>query len=231
MNSHRIATRYYTLHSRQEEVAKVAVPVWSGIVGMVVSPVTVTHTHTTVLLETKTLKACSHRMNWPELNWRSQFWASWVQFSSDRAMWMWSSQADTVCDDCSQSVYQVGRCDVSLVDNSGPCICRYYILREAKPRRNVYWARPSVCLCVCLAVHRRIPTLLHGPGYNLGCGFPLVVYYWAHLQSVPGFARCYENAHVCKFIALYTANAYRAEREMSASACSRTATEKWHNAT
>jgi len=23
-------------------------------------------------------------------------------------------------------------------------------------------------LCVCLSVARRIPTLLHGPGYNLG---------------------------------------------------------------
>jgi len=26
----------------------------------------------------------------------------------------------------------------------------YYISREAYPRRNVYWSRPSVCLCVCL---------------------------------------------------------------------------------
>jgi len=40
----------------------------------------------------------------------------------------------------------------------------------------------------------------------------------ADLQSVHGF-RCYNNIHVCKFIALYTAHAYSAEREMSASAC------------
>ena len=33
--------------------------------------------------------------------------------------------------------------------------------------------------------------------------------------------RCYDNIHVCKLIALYTANAYSAEREMSASACTR----------
>jgi len=33
--------------------------------------------------------------------------------------------------------------------------------------------------------------------------------------------RCYGNAHVSKLIALYTGNAYSAEREMSASACTR----------
>jgi len=39
-----------------------------------------------------------------------------------------------------------------------------------------------------------MPTLLHGPGYNLGDGrgCPLVVGYWADLQSVHGF-RCYDN--------------------------------------
>ena len=47
---------------------------------------------------------------------------------------------------------------------------------------------------------------------------PLVVHYWADLQAVHGFC-CYDNMHVCKLIALYTANAYSAEREMSASAC------------
>jgi len=44
----------------------------------------------------------------------------------------------------------------------------------------------------------------------------------ADLQSVHGF-RCYGNIPVCKLIALYayTANAYSAEREMSASDCTR----------
>jgi len=81
--------------------------------------------------------------------------------------------------------------------------------------RNVYWPRPSVCLCVCPTVPRHIPTLLHGPGVTCwndrGC--PLVVHYWANLQSVHEF-RCCDNTHVCKLIALYTANAYSAEREM-----------------
>jgi len=42
----------------------------------------------------------------------------------------------------------------------------------------------------------------------------------ADLQSVHEF-RCYDNIHLCKLVALYTANAYSAEREMSASVCTR----------
>jgi len=33
--------------------------------------------------------------------------------------------------------------------------------------------------------------------------------------------RCIDNIHVCKLIALCTANAYSTEREVSASACTR----------
>ena len=50
----------------------------------------------------------------------------------------------------------------------------------------------------------------------MGC--TLVVHYWADLQSVHGL-RCYDSTHVYNIVALYTANAYSAEREMSASAC------------
>jgi len=77
-------------------------------------------------------------------------------------------------------------------------------------------------LCVRLSVPYRVPTLLHRPRCNLGewqeC--PLVVHYWANLQSVHGF-RCYDNAHVYKLIALYTANAYSTKHKMSSSACTR----------
>ena len=51
-----------------------------------------------------------------------------------------------------------------------------------------------------------------------GRGCPLVVHYWADLQSVHGF-RCYDNIHVCKLIALCIANVYSSERELPASAC------------
>jgi len=52
----------------------------------------------------------------------------------------------------------------------------------------------------------------------MGCS--IVVHDRTDLQSVHGF-RCYDNIHVCKLIALYTTNAYSAERKMSASACTR----------
>jgi len=49
-------------------------------------------------------------------------------------------------------------------------------------------------LSVCVSVPRRIPTLLHGPGYNTGNGrgCPPVMHYWVDLQSVHGF-RCCDN--------------------------------------
>ena len=47
---------------------------------------------------------------------------------------------------------------------------------------------------------------------------PLGVHYGADLQSVHGF-RCCDNIHVCNLIALFTANVYSTDCEMSASAC------------
>jgi len=43
-----------------------------------------------------------------------------------------------------------------------------YISREAYSRGEMYSGHGR--LCVCLSVARRIPTLLHGPGCNLGNG-------------------------------------------------------------
>ena len=40
----------------------------------------------------------------------------------------------------------------------------HYISRESKTTRNVLWS----CASVCLSVRGRMPTLLHGPGCNLG---------------------------------------------------------------
>jgi len=52
----------------------------------------------------------------------------------------------------------------------------------------------AVCMSVCVTVPRRILTTLHGPGCTMGNGrgCPLVVHYWADLQSVHGF-HCYDN--------------------------------------
>ena len=71
-------------------------------------------------------------------------------------------------------------------------------------------------LCVSLSDPRRIPTLLHGPGCNLGnCrGCSLVVHYWADLQSVHGYH--YYDSIVpnakCQWVLVL---------EMSANACTR----------
>ena len=59
---------------------------------------------------------------------------------------------------------------------------------------EMYSGHGHLSVSACLCVPRRIPALLHGPGCNLGewQGCPLVVHYWADLQSVNGF-RCYDK--------------------------------------
>jgi len=50
-------------------------------------------------------------------------------------------------------------------------------------------------LCVCVSVRGRTPTLLHGDAdvtWGRGRSCPLVVHYWADLQSALGL-RCYGN--------------------------------------
>ena len=84
-----------------------------------------------------------------------------------------------------------------------------------------------MCVSVCLSLSA-FPHYITDPDvtWGNGRGCLLVVQYWADLQSVHGF-RCYDNMHVCKLIALYTGNAYSAEREMSASACARSMAGFW----
>jgi len=50
-----------------------------------------------------------------------------------------------------------------------------------------------VCVCVCLSL-AAFPQYCTGPDISWGNdrGCPLVVHYWADLQSVHGF-RCYDN--------------------------------------
>ena len=56
-------------------------------------------------------------------------------------------------------------------------ICVNNSSREAKPRQNVYWRRPSVCLCVCLSL-AAFPHYCTDPGVSWGngrrCGCPLL---------------------------------------------------------
>ena len=66
-------------------------------------------------------------------------------------------------------------------------------------------------MSVCLSL-AAFPHYCTDPDVTWGNGrvCPLVVHYWADLQSVHGF-RCYDNIHACKLIALYAANAYSAK--------------------
>ena len=49
-------------------------------------------------------------------------------------------------------------------------IIKLVTFRASRRRREMYsgHTRLSVCLSVCLSVRDRMPTLLHGPGCNLG---------------------------------------------------------------
>jgi len=64
----------------------------------------------------------------------------------------------------------------------------------SRRRHKMYCGHARLCVCVCLSVRGRTLTLLHGPRCNLGRGrgCPVVVHYWADLQSVHGL-RCYGN--------------------------------------
>jgi len=72
---------------------------------------------------------------------------------------------------------------------------RIITFRVSRRRREVYIGHAR--LSVCLSVRGRMPTLLHTV-HRLGCnvgngrGCPLVMQYWADLQSVHGL-RCYDN--------------------------------------
>jgi len=87
------------------------------------------------------------------------------------------------------TIFSATRCD--FISRTG----NHYISRETT--RNVLWSRSSVCLCVCLSVCLSAAACLHyctdpGVTWRSGRGCPLVVHYWADLQSVHGLC-CYSN--------------------------------------
>ena len=46
------------------------------------------------------------------------------------------------------------------------CVCLRLTFRVSRRRCEMYCGHPR--LCVCVSVRGRMPTLLHGPGCNLG---------------------------------------------------------------
>jgi len=76
-------------------------------------------------------------------------------------------------------------------------------------------------LCICLSISHRIPTLLHGPGCNLGEWYGVASSCALLCAFAIGARVSLLWQHTRKLIALYIANAYSAEREMPATACTR----------
>jgi len=68
-----------------------------------------------------------------------------------------------------------------------------YMLRESQTTRNVLWSRASVCLSVCLSAAACLQYCTDPDvTWRSGRGCPLVVLYWADLQSMY-VLRCYGN--------------------------------------
>jgi len=95
-------------------------------------------------------------------------------------------------------------CGFCLVKHLWPLVCWYvsvniadiiiillhfaWVVHDAK---FILATCVCVCVCVCVSVPRRMSTVLHGPGCNLGNGRG-ALYSWADLKSVHGF-HCYGN--------------------------------------
>jgi len=91
----------------------------------------------------------------------------------------------------SSPYFEICMVDICMKSKS----CRFLItFRVSRRPREMYCghARLCVCLCVCLSVRGRMFTLFTEPDVTWGSGrsCPLVVHYWADLQSVHGL-RCY----------------------------------------
>jgi len=93
-------------------------------------------------------------------------------------------------------------------------ICVVVTFRVSCRRHEMCIGHVRLCVCLFLPAFQHYCMDLDVTWGN-GKGCPIVVHYWADLQLVHGFC-CYDNMQVCKLIALYTANAYSAEGEISA---------------
>jgi len=110
----------------------------------------------------------------PSISELSHFFSRQIYYKYNRSLW---------------SCVGVGSHDPSLPATP---LARHFIIafRVSRRRREMYIGHAR--LCVCLTVPRRMPTLCTEADVRNGRRFPLVVRYWADLQSVHGF-RCYDN--------------------------------------
>jgi len=124
----------------------------------------------------------------------------------------------------------------TVISEASTVRCRYIVsyqikskfitfrVRHSRGEMYIGHARLCVCLSVCLSVPRRIQCYTDSNVTSGNGRGALWLYMIGRIcNRCTGFV-VYDNTHVCKLIALYTANAYSAEREMSANACTRSIT-------
>jgi len=84
----------------------------------------------------------------------------------------------------------------------------FITFRVRHSRGEMYTGHGRLCVCMCVSVPRRIPTLLHGPECNLGV-----------MAGVPSSCALLDGFAIRAWVSLLWQ--HTAEREMSASACTR----------
>jgi len=86
-------------------------------------------------------------------------------------------------------------CSNNFIKNLCYCItlCIVITFHVSRRRREMYCGHPPLCMSVCLSAVVR-PHYCTDPGvtWRSGRGCPLIVHYWADLQSGHGL-RCYSN--------------------------------------
>jgi len=118
------------------------------------------------------------------------------QQSAGEVQWTgWFSMADIShssvrqCNDTADWMTSSGLYKTSLV-------ITFRVRRQRRSRGEMYICHGRLCVCLCVCPSPYSHTTAHGPVFKFGeCsgeGVPLVVHYWADLQSVHGF-RCYDN--------------------------------------
>jgi len=118
------------------------------------------------------------------LLWSEKYWAEWrLLCVSD----IWRSVSWMEILSCWRRAF------ACRSQKQNECVQLCYISCELQMTRTVYWS--CACLCVCLSLAACPHCCMHPDvtwGNGRGSRYPLVVHYWADLQSVHVFC-CNDN--------------------------------------
>ena len=98
---------------------------------------------------------------------------------------------------CSPGVRLAVHVTSSRTPQCPPACVRLFTFRVSRRPREMYCGHARLCVCVCLSVCLSVAACVQycmdpDVTWGSGRGCPLVVHYWADLQSVHGM-RCYGN--------------------------------------